>query len=195
MANRTVKDFEFPASFGFTGSGGKTPVKGYMRGGSVAPKKGPEARVKSPPPAIGWTDYKKGGKVKKADGGLVQRGAPTPGSKFSPEAQAAAMNAQLQQKGQGSQVAAPISDSQRAAMNAVQQNANAYQQAQSRSAPVITRGTPEARARVNQAVAPLMARRGRGQLLRAKGGKVHDDKAEDLKMIRAEIKKSGKASR
>lgn len=65
MANRTVKDFEFPASFGFTGSGGMTPVKGYMRGGSVAPKKGPEARLKSPPPDIGWADYKKGGKVKK----------------------------------------------------------------------------------------------------------------------------------
>jgi len=65
MANRSVKDFEFPASFGFTGSGGMTPVRGYMRGGSVAPKKGPEARVSSPPPAVGWTDYKKGGKVGK----------------------------------------------------------------------------------------------------------------------------------
>jgi hypothetical protein len=31
MPNKTVKDFEFPASFGFTGSGGKTVVKGYTR--------------------------------------------------------------------------------------------------------------------------------------------------------------------
>jgi hypothetical protein len=35
MAIKYVKDFEFPAGAGFTGSAGKQPVKGYMRGGVV----------------------------------------------------------------------------------------------------------------------------------------------------------------
>jgi hypothetical protein len=30
-----VKDFSFPADQGFTGSAGRSEVKGYMRGGSV----------------------------------------------------------------------------------------------------------------------------------------------------------------
>ena len=137
MANRSVKDFEFPASFGFTGSGGMTPVRGYMRGGSVAPKKGPEARVSSPPPAVGWTDYKKGGKVDAKIG------------KVMTEFKAGELHSG------------------------------------SKNGPVVKNR--------RQAVAIAMSEAGKKKM--AEGGKVHDDKAEDLKMIRAEIKKSGKASR
>jgi hypothetical protein len=35
MAVKYVKDFAFDSGFGFTGSSGKTPVRGYMRGGAV----------------------------------------------------------------------------------------------------------------------------------------------------------------
>lgn len=35
MANKVVKDFEFPESFGFSASSGKVPVRGYMRGGKA----------------------------------------------------------------------------------------------------------------------------------------------------------------
>lgn len=35
MAVKYVDNFEFPSSAGFTGSAGKQPVKGYMRGGAV----------------------------------------------------------------------------------------------------------------------------------------------------------------
>lgn len=34
---KVVKEFEFPSSFGFGGSAGKTMVKGYARGGAVCP--------------------------------------------------------------------------------------------------------------------------------------------------------------
>ena len=36
MGCNYVKDFDFPASQGFSGSAGKTIVKGYARGGSVS---------------------------------------------------------------------------------------------------------------------------------------------------------------
>lgn len=35
MANKVVKDFEFPESFGFSGSSGKTMVRAYARGGKA----------------------------------------------------------------------------------------------------------------------------------------------------------------
>lgn len=38
MAVKYVTDFEFPASFGFSGSAGQTHVKGYARGGHVEHK-------------------------------------------------------------------------------------------------------------------------------------------------------------
>ena len=41
MGCNYVKDFEFPASAGFSGSAGQTHVKGYARGGSV--QRRPEA--------------------------------------------------------------------------------------------------------------------------------------------------------
>jgi len=190
MANRTVKDFEFPASFGFTGSGGKTPVKGYMRGGSVAPKKGPEARLKSPPPDIGWTDYKKGGPVKKADGGLVQQGGPAPGDKFSPEGQAAARAAtEVRRQQEALRPPPPAHDSPEGRAR-LEEHLSAFRGTPLPDAPRPT-VAPRTRMNPNQIVAPVlaqMARRGRRPM--AKGGKVHDDKAEDVKLIRSEIKKS-----
>lgn len=38
MANKVVKEFAYPEKFGFTGSAGKTSVKGYMRGGKTKPE-------------------------------------------------------------------------------------------------------------------------------------------------------------
>jgi len=38
MAVKYVKDFAFDSGFGFSGSSGKTPVRGYMRGGAVKDK-------------------------------------------------------------------------------------------------------------------------------------------------------------
>lgn len=35
MACKYVKDFTFDTKNGYTGSAGKTPVRAYMRGGSV----------------------------------------------------------------------------------------------------------------------------------------------------------------
>ena len=35
MAVKYVDNFEFSSGAGFTGSAGKQPVKGYMRGGAV----------------------------------------------------------------------------------------------------------------------------------------------------------------
>ena len=89
MANKIVKDFEFPSSFGFSGSGGKTPVKGYMRGGAMkAPakvgkvmhefktgtlhsgsKSGPKVTNRKQAVAIALSEARSGKKM--ADGGAV----------------------------------------------------------------------------------------------------------------------------
>lgn len=172
MANRTVKDFEFPASFGFTGSGGKTPVKGYMRGGSVAPKKAPEARLKSPPAKVGWTDFKSGGKVKKAVGG------PVPGA--GEQAAAAAM-AEAARNSRGPQ--GPAAPSRQAAMR-VQKEAGRQNRMLERP-----NRQPGATIAVNRRTNMPSMLRPSGL---AKGGKVHDDKAMDLKLIRSEISKAEK---
>ena len=160
MANRTVKDFEFPASFGFTGSGGKTPVKGYMRGGSVAPKKGPEARIKSSPPDIGWTDYKKGGPVKKALGGPVNP--------------AQALAARRSQKASDLLTRSSTPRPPPGTVTAV--NGRALQRQGPMAGVPSNHGGP---------LPPNSAM--------AKGGKVHDDKAEDVKLIRSEISKAEKS--
>lgn len=68
-----MKDFEFPASFGFTGSAGKSIVKGYARGGKVKSdvaqdKKMVKAAVqkheKAQHPGAPLTKLKKGGEAK-----------------------------------------------------------------------------------------------------------------------------------
>jgi hypothetical protein len=92
MAVKYVKDFEFPSDRGFSGSAGKTTVKGYMRGGHVkAPRtpkyaEGGSVDTGVMPANKGRTQqeieaggtkalkpgYKKGG-MKKAHGGVVKK--------------------------------------------------------------------------------------------------------------------------
>lgn len=70
-----VKDFDFPAEQGFSGSAGKDPVKGYMRGGHVKSPDNTKGKGKSRagmPPKV----KAKGGPVKKQLGGIVN----TPGA-------------------------------------------------------------------------------------------------------------------
>ena len=52
-----VSDFEFPSDCGFTGSSGKTIVKGYARGGSVKPTyaKGGQTRTRGGKSAVAAT--------------------------------------------------------------------------------------------------------------------------------------------
>jgi hypothetical protein len=54
-----VKDFEFPAEQGFTGSAGKDPVKGYMRGGHVKkdPVKAAAQKPRAPGPGAAHGGY------------------------------------------------------------------------------------------------------------------------------------------
>ena len=65
-----VKDFEFPAEQGFTGSAGRQPVKGYMRGGHVKdPVKAAGQKKRAPGPGAAHgghmkeDDYSHGGTV------------------------------------------------------------------------------------------------------------------------------------
>jgi hypothetical protein len=87
-----VKDFEFPAEQGFTGSAGKDTVKGYMRGGHV--KKDPvkkaaqKKRAPGPGAAHGGSVHDKlrsegekmgyayGGRVKNTSAEFVQKKKP-----------------------------------------------------------------------------------------------------------------------
>lgn len=65
-----MKDFEFPASFGFTGSAGKQLVKGYARGGKVKSdakkmvKSAVQKHEKAQHPGAPLTKLKKGGEAK-----------------------------------------------------------------------------------------------------------------------------------
>ena len=61
-----VKEFEFPSAQGFTGSAGKQPVKGYMRGGKVKACPKSKAHQKMPPNV-----KMKGGKVNAQMGGYM----------------------------------------------------------------------------------------------------------------------------
>ena len=97
MANKTVKDFEFPSSFGFTGSGGKTVVKSYTRKAKndLTPRSNlpqynaVEQRSLSKPMteinraadrgAIRESGYKKGGAVRPAKGKKMAMGGPVLG--------------------------------------------------------------------------------------------------------------------
>jgi hypothetical protein len=56
-----VKDFDFPSDRGFTGSAGKSEVKGYMRGGKVCARKGQKATMKKNRMAKGTTNAALGG--------------------------------------------------------------------------------------------------------------------------------------
>lgn len=68
-----MKDFEFPASFGFTGSAGKSMVKGYARGGKAKSdaaqdkkmvKRAVHKHEKAQHPGSPLTPLKKGGEAK-----------------------------------------------------------------------------------------------------------------------------------
>ena len=62
---RYVTDFEFPADQGFSGSAGRSEVKGYMRGGSVKGRNKPNTRKKL---AKGTTRAAMGGSIGDAPG-------------------------------------------------------------------------------------------------------------------------------
>lgn len=82
MGVKYVDDFEFPASAGFTGSGGQQAVRGYMRGGAVKVPKAGTPKVAVPKPGA------KGNKptapiMRKAEGGLAvkRKGVPVASAK------------------------------------------------------------------------------------------------------------------
>ncbi len=115
-----VKDFEFPAEQGFTGSAGSQPVKGYMRGGHVkgrnTPNKsskrakgttraalggfmGPDREIQVDDVTI-TTPRAKGGVVKAAEGGYFGKpGDQYPKLKSGPKGKRSKMPANVKAHG------------------------------------------------------------------------------------------------
>lgn len=70
MGCKYVKEFEFGSDKGFTGSAGKTQVKGYARGGKVSPevREAVHRHEREKHPKEPLTALKKGGMYEKATG-------------------------------------------------------------------------------------------------------------------------------